>query len=197
MSVSHSSFFQVLNIPTKINKGTVEIITPVELIKKGEKVGSSESALLAKLGIRPFSYGLQVTSVYEDGSVFSPEVLDLSEEDLIEKFATGVSMVASLSLALSYPTLAAVPHMFINGYKNVLAVAVETDYSYPHADKIKEYLKVVCVSLCHVNYFEQFKSMYKSTSFNHHAYLRICLLQVFKLTCLSTTTPTVYDQIMF
>jgi hypothetical protein len=42
--------FQVLNIPTKINKGTVEIITPVELIKKGEKVGSSESALLAKLG---------------------------------------------------------------------------------------------------------------------------------------------------
>lgn len=138
-------FFQVLNIPTKINKGTVEIITPVELIKKGEKVGSSESALLAKLGIRPFSYGLQVTSVYEDGSVFSPEVLDLSEEDLIEKFATGVSMVASLSLALSYPTLAAVPHMFINGYKNVLAVAVETDYSYPHADKIKEYLKVICV----------------------------------------------------
>ncbi|KAL1544751.1 60S acidic ribosomal protein P0-like [Salvia divinorum] len=44
-----TSFFQVLNIPTKINKGTVEIITPVELIKKGDKVGSSEAALLAKL----------------------------------------------------------------------------------------------------------------------------------------------------
>ncbi|CAD6271240.1 unnamed protein product [Miscanthus lutarioriparius] len=112
-----------------------------QLIKKGDKVGSSESALLAKLGIRPFPYGLKITNVYEDGSVFSPVVLDLSEEDLVEKFAAGVSMVASLSLALSYPTLAAVPHMFINGYKNVLAVAVETDYSYPHADKIKEYLK--------------------------------------------------------
>ncbi|GJN39755.1 hypothetical protein PR202_gb28893 [Eleusine coracana subsp. coracana] len=138
---SQTSFFQVLNIPTKINKGTVEIITPVELIKKGEKVGSSESALLAKLGIRPFSYGLVIVNVYDGGSVFSPEVLDLTEDDLIEKFAAGVSMVASLSLALSYPTLAAAPHMFINGYKNVLAVAVETDYSYPHADKIKEYLK--------------------------------------------------------
>ncbi|KAF8670425.1 hypothetical protein HU200_050726 [Digitaria exilis] len=91
---------EVLNIPTKINKGTVEIITPVELIKKGDKVGSSESALLAKLGIRPFSYGLQITNVYEDGSVFSPE-------DLIEKFATGVSMVASLSLALSKFAVAA------------------------------------------------------------------------------------------
>ncbi|KAJ0101394.1 hypothetical protein Patl1_06558 [Pistacia atlantica] len=138
---SQTSFFQVLNIPTKINKGTVEIITPVELIKKGDKVGSSEAALLAKLGIRPFSYGLVVQSVYDNGSVFSPEVLDLTEDDLVVKFATGVSMIASLSLAISYPTVAAAPHMFINAYKNVLAVAVATEYSFPQADKVKEFLK--------------------------------------------------------
>ncbi|KAL8137834.1 hypothetical protein V2J09_003835 [Rumex salicifolius] len=137
---SQTSFFQVLNIPTKINKGTVEIITPVELIKKGDKVGSSEAALLAKLGIRPFSYGLNIVSVYDSGSVFSPEVLNLSEEDLIAKFAMGVSMVTSLSLAISYPTIAAAPHMFINAYKNALAIAVETEYSFPQADKVKEYL---------------------------------------------------------
>ncbi|XP_034704925.1 60S acidic ribosomal protein P0-like [Vitis riparia] len=138
---SQTSFFQVLNIPTKINKGTVEIITPVELIRKGDKVGSSEAALLAKLGIRPFSYGLVVLSVYDNGSVFSPEVLDLTEEDLMEKFAAGVSMVTSLSLAISYPTLAAAPHMFVNAYKNVLSVAVATEYSFPQADKVKEFLK--------------------------------------------------------
>lgn len=138
---SQTSFFQVLNIPTKINKGTVEIITPVELIKKGDKVGSSEAALLAKLGIRPFSYGLVVLSVYDNGSVFSPEVLDLTEDDLVAKFAIGVSMVTSLSLAISYPTLAAAPHMFVNAYKNVLAVAVATEYSFPEADKVKEFLK--------------------------------------------------------
>lgn len=132
----------MLNIPTKINKGTVEIITPVELIKKGDKVGSSESALLAKLGIRPFSYGLVVLSVYDNGSVFDPEVLNLTEDDLIEKFATGISMVTSLSLAVSYPTLAAAPHMFTNAYKNVLSVAVASEYSFPQAEKVKEYLKV-------------------------------------------------------
>ncbi|CAL9118541.1 unnamed protein product [Musa acuminata var. zebrina] len=138
---SQTSFFQVLNIPTKINKGTVEIITPVELIRKGDKVGSSEAALLAKLGIRPFSYGLVILSVYDNGSVFSPEVLDLTEEDLNEKFAAGLSMVTSLSLAISYPSLAAAPHMFINAYKNVLAVAIATEYTFPQAEKVKEYLK--------------------------------------------------------
>lgn len=132
----------MLNIPTKINKGTVEIITPVELIKKGDKVGSSEAALLSKLGIRPFSYGLIVVSVYDNGSVFSPAVLDLTEEDLLEKFLAGVSMVASLSLAVSFPTLAAAPHMLINAYKNALAIAVATEYSFSEADEIKEFLKV-------------------------------------------------------
>ncbi|XP_059625232.1 large ribosomal subunit protein uL10-like [Cornus florida] len=138
---SQTSFFQVLNIPTKINKGTVEIVTAVELIKKGDKVGSSEAALLSKLGIRPFSYGLIVVSVYDNGSVFNPEVLDLTEDDLIEKFAAGVCMITSLSMAAAYPTLAAAPHMFINDYKNVLAVAMATEYSFPEAEQVKEYLK--------------------------------------------------------
>ncbi|KAL3359937.1 hypothetical protein AABB24_016440 [Solanum stoloniferum] len=138
---SQTSFFQVLNIPTKINRGTVEIITPVELIKKGDKVGSSEAALLSKLGIRPFSYGLVVISVYDNGSVFSPEVLDLTDEDLVEKFAAGVAMMTTLSLAISYPTLAAAPHMIVNGYKNVLCVSLETEYTYPQAQQVKEYLK--------------------------------------------------------
>ena len=60
-SLTH--LLQVLNIPTKINKGTVEITSNVALIKAGEKVGASEATLLAKLGIKPFSYGLIVQHV--------------------------------------------------------------------------------------------------------------------------------------
>ncbi|CAN0928189.1 60S acidic ribosomal protein P0, partial [Linum grandiflorum] len=138
---SQTSFFQVLNIPTKINKGTVEITTSVDLIKKGEKVGSSEAALLSKLGIRPFSYGLIVTSVYDDGTVFTPEVLDLTEDDVAARFAAGVANLASLALAISYPTIAAAVSMFTTAYRNVLSVAVDTDYSFPQAEDVKEYLK--------------------------------------------------------
>ncbi|TMW96192.1 large ribosomal subunit protein uL10-like [Solanum lycopersicum] len=138
---SQTSFFQVLNIPTKINKGTVEIITPVEIIKKGEKVGSSESALLSKLLIKPFSYGLIVQSVYDNGSVFSPEVLELTDNDLVARFAAGLTNVVGLSMTLNYPTLAAIPHIFINSYKNVLSFAIATEYSFPQAEKVKEYLK--------------------------------------------------------
>uniref|UniRef100_A0A8C7C8S0 Large ribosomal subunit protein uL10 n=1 Tax=Oncorhynchus kisutch TaxID=8019 RepID=A0A8C7C8S0_ONCKI len=52
----------------------------------------------------------------------------------------GVRNIASVCLEIGYPTLASIPHTIINGYKRVLAVAVETDYSFPLADKVKAYL---------------------------------------------------------
>jgi len=55
-----TSFFQALSIATKISRGTIEILSEVHLIKKDEKVGFSEAALLQMLKIFPFSYGLRV-----------------------------------------------------------------------------------------------------------------------------------------
>jgi len=140
MEPTQTSFLQALNIASKINKGQVEIINDVPLIKKGDKVGSSEATLLAKLNIRPFSYGLQVLHVYDNGHVYEPSVLDLTDADLLSKFTDGLNRVASISLEIGYPTLAALPHSLANAYKNVLALSVETDYTFPAAQKIKDYI---------------------------------------------------------
>lgn len=52
----------------------------VHLIKTGDKVGASEAALLGKLGIKPFKYGLEVVKVFENGSLFEPAVLEITGE---------------------------------------------------------------------------------------------------------------------
>ncbi|KAM7005578.1 large ribosomal subunit protein uL10 [Tautogolabrus adspersus] len=135
-----TSFFQALGITTKISRGTIEILSDVNLIKTGDKVGASEATLLNMLNISPFSYGLNIQQVYDNGSVYSPEVLDITEDSLHARFLEGVRNIASVCLEIGYPTLASVPHSVINGYKRVLAVAVETDYSFPLADKVKAFL---------------------------------------------------------
>jgi hypothetical protein len=58
-----TSFFQALNIPTKIARGTIEIMTEVRLLETGDRVGPSESALLNMLGISPFAYGIELLQV--------------------------------------------------------------------------------------------------------------------------------------
>lgn len=135
-----TSFFQALGITTKISRGTIEILSDVQLIKPGDKVGASEATLLNMLNISPFSFGLLIQQVYDNGSVYSPEVLDITEDTLHQRFLEGVRNIASVCLQIGYPTVASIPHSVINGYKRVLAVAVETDYSFPLADKVKAFL---------------------------------------------------------
>jgi len=141
MGPEKTSFFQALQIPTKISKGTIEILNEVHLIKVGEKVGASESALLNMLGIQPFSYGLAVQYVYDNGALYSPTLLDITSDDLIARFCQGLANVAAFSLSIGYPTKASAPHMVVNGMKNLLAVAAETDVTFKEAEKLKEYLK--------------------------------------------------------
>jgi large subunit ribosomal protein LP0 len=141
MEPTQTAFLQALNIPSKINKGQIEITADVPLIKAGQKVGNSESTLLAKLNIKPFSYGLSIKAVYDNGSVYDAAVLDLTDEDLLGKFRAAVSNVASISLQIGYPTIASLPHSIINGYKNVLAIALGTEYSFEEADLVKKILE--------------------------------------------------------
>ncbi|GAB6019089.1 60S acidic ribosomal protein P0 [Chamberlinius hualienensis] len=136
-----TSFFQALSIPTKISKGTIEIMNDVHLIKKDDRVGASEATLLNMLNISPFTYGLKIYEVYDSGTVFEPEVLDITAEDIQSKFLVGVRNVASLCLQIGYPTLASVSHSVVNGFKDLLAIAVETDITFKQAEMAKEYLK--------------------------------------------------------
>jgi large subunit ribosomal protein LP0 len=131
-----TSFFQALNIPTKITRGTIEILNKVEILKEGQKVGASEATLLNMLNVSPFSYGLVIQAVYDQGSVYAPEILDITEDDIAAKFAEGLSRVASLSLETGYPTKASLPHVVVNGFKNVIAVCLESELKIKQAEKL-------------------------------------------------------------
>ena len=139
-----TSFFQALQIGTKIVKGQIEIVSDVMLVKMGEKVGNSEAALLQKLDISPFSYGLIISVVYDNGSMFDPKVLDLTDSDLCAKFMAGVRNVAAISLEINYPTLASIPHSVANAFKTLVAIAIECEtFSFEKAEPYKAFLAAV------------------------------------------------------
>jgi large subunit ribosomal protein LP0 len=140
MEPGKTSFFQALGVPTKIARGTIEIINQVHLVKLGTKVGASEATLLNMLNISPFTYGMTVTQIYDNGTTFAPAVLDIEDSTLLGHLMEGIRRIAALSLQLNYPTLASIPHSLINGFKNLLAISVETEYTFPASEQIKAYL---------------------------------------------------------
>merc|ERR1719460_3611505 len=137
---AQTSFFQALNIATKINKGSIEIINDTQVITAGTKVGTSEAALLTKLGLKPFFYGLSIKYVYENG-VFDPSVLKIDETVLMSKWGQALGNVAALSLALGFLTEASLPHLVCAGSKNLVALALEIDYiEFPAVQQVKDFL---------------------------------------------------------
>lgn len=138
MEPGKTSFFQALGVPTKIARGTIEITSDLKLVEAGGKVGASEATLLNMLGISPFTYGMTISQVYQEGQTFPATVLDVTDEQLVEDLSSAIKTIATISLAANYPTLPSVMHSFINSFKNVLGVALATEISWPEIEELKD-----------------------------------------------------------
>jgi len=137
-----TGFFQTLQIATKITRGQIEMVNDTNLISAGDKVTASQAALLQKLDICPFSYGVILKMVYDNGSLFDAKVLEITDEVLAGQFCEALGILASISLAAGYPTQASVPHSIVNAFKMVLSLTIEcATYTFDVADKYEEYLK--------------------------------------------------------
>merc|ERR1719333_2058933 len=140
MDPSQTSFFQALNIGTKIVKGQIELVSEFPILKVGDKVSPSAAVLLNKLNIKPFEYGMEVKQVFQDGSVFAAAVLDIKESVLIQKFMAGVANMAAFSREIGIPTEAGLPHMFGNAFRNIAALVADIDITFKEVEPVKEFL---------------------------------------------------------
>ena len=125
---SQINFFHALNVSTKINKGSIEITKEFKVCTKGKKVKASEAALLKKLNIKPFEYGMKIIGVYDDGAILPEEIINIDPSAFVSKFQSGIRNLAGLSLSSGYPIEATVPLIIANSFKNLAALSLESGY---------------------------------------------------------------------
>jgi large subunit ribosomal protein LP0 len=138
---SMTSFLQALNIGSKITKGSIEIINDIHLLHEGVKVDPSQAALLQKLDIMPFAYGLLPIGVFDGQAMFAPEILDISDEQILAAFSGALREITALSLELEKPCMASVTYSIMLAFMNMMALAAETDVTFEKAEPMKAFLK--------------------------------------------------------
>jgi len=131
---TQTAFFQLLEIPTKINRGQVEIVSDVVVIHKGTKVGASQASLCSKLGITPFEFGPIGQNVYDDGDVYSCEVLDITDEMIENGFTKAMRKASALCMGSGLPNTLTVPHYVYKAWQTVakLMLGTETEEKTTH-----------------------------------------------------------------
>ena len=121
-------------LPASVERKTRQPCPHAPAARRGRR--RSPSTPLHPLTLLPSNLNPNL-QVFEGGALFDPAVLDIKDEDLMKSVSAAIANVAAASLELGHPTLASIPHMVVAGYKNVLAVAVATDYDFPLAEKAR------------------------------------------------------------
>lgn len=125
-----TSFFQALQLNTKIVKGAVEIVTEKKVLAAGDKVDNSTAVLLQKLKMKPFFYGLQFSNIFDNGEVYGPDVLELKDDFFASTVKSCINKLTCLSLESGVTIPSSLPHVMSLGFKNLLSICLASDITF-------------------------------------------------------------------
>lgn len=80
---------------------------------------------------------MNVKHVYEEGQIYDKNVLNIKQEDIVEKLQLAIRNLSAASITAGYPIAASAPHSIINAFKNLVGVSFVSDFSFPQAEAIK------------------------------------------------------------
>jgi large subunit ribosomal protein L10 len=116
---------QKAGIPAAIQEGKVVIKNDKVIVPAGEKIKPDVAQMLTRLEIFPIEIGIDLNGVFEDGTVFKPDVLDVNIEKFIEKISLASGNAFILALELGWINKQTIRPLIMKAYNNALVVAVE------------------------------------------------------------------------
>jgi len=126
---------QKFGIPTAIQKNKIVIKEDKLVVREGERISPELASLLTRLGIEPMEIGLSLLAAYEDGVIYSPDVLAIDENMLIAQLKEAYFNAVNLSVNTGYITKETAPIIIAKAYSEAKAVAIEAGVYEPEIIK--------------------------------------------------------------
>jgi large subunit ribosomal protein L10 len=119
------SELQRAGLPASIEGGKVVIKKDTILVKKGDKIPRDVAQVLTRLEIYPIIVGLDLTGVYENGMVFSPDDLSIDEVEFMSTLTSAIAGSMNLAMFIHYITSRTIEPLIIQAEQRALNVALE------------------------------------------------------------------------
>ena len=114
-----------IGIKAGVEGGKVAIKQDSTVVKEGEQIKPAVASILTRLGVKPMEVGLDLIAVYEDGTIYTKDVLDIDEDKFIAKLHEAASGAINLSVFAGYPTKDTIELMIGKAFNDAKAVALE------------------------------------------------------------------------
>lgn len=119
---------QQAGIPAKIDKGKIVVSKETVLVEAGEEISKQVASTLSRMDINPMEVGIDLKAVYEEGAIYTSEVLAIDEEQTLADIQTAFTKAFNLSVYAAIPTKETVSTLVSSAYTKAINVAMESAY---------------------------------------------------------------------
>jgi large subunit ribosomal protein L10 len=125
---------QKAGIPAAIDQGAVVIKQDKVVLKAGEAASQDLATMLTRLEIFPMTVGMDLKAVFEDGTIYSRDMLSVDETARLQQ---AHRQALNLAVFAGYPTKTSLPFLLSKAYSGLIGVAGKLNAE-ATSDKLKE-----------------------------------------------------------
>ncbi len=113
-------------IAAGIENGKVAIKKDSKVASEGDEIDAELAGILTRLGIEPMEIGLDLIATYEDGNIFTKDVLAIDEDEYMDNLANAHRWAFNLAMECGIMTRDTTELMLTKAFTDAKALAVET-----------------------------------------------------------------------
>ena len=118
---------QKMKIPASIQENKIVVKKDTVVAKEGDTASKELADILNKLGIEPIELKLNLLAVWNNGIIFTKDVLFIPKEEYINKLELAHVQAFNLSLNIGYYTKETIPILISKAYMEALNLASSAD----------------------------------------------------------------------
>jgi len=126
---------QKIGLPAAIEAGKIAIKKDTTLVKCGEPIPANIAAMLPKLEILPMIVGMDLRTVFEDGTVYKREVLAIPDGYYQTMFATAAHNARALAIEIAYCTKETIVPLVAKAFREAMGLSISA--AIPTKENIK------------------------------------------------------------
>lgn len=119
---------QQVGIPAKIDKGKIVVSKETVLVEAGEEISKQVASTLTRMDINPMEVGIDLKAVYEEGAIYTSDVLAIDEEQILADIQTAFTKAFNLSVYAAIPTEETISTLISSAHTKAVNVAMESAY---------------------------------------------------------------------
>ncbi len=113
-----------VGIKSGVEGGKIAIKADSVVVKKGQTINENVAAILLRLGIMPMEVGLDLVAVYENGVIYTKDILSIDDKKFRARLETAAGWAFNLACAVDYPTKETIPLMLAKAQREADSVGV-------------------------------------------------------------------------